>query len=82
VAFFNGLLSVVREAFGVDQQFDNESQDQLTEFYHLRDRVLKGEADRSTLDSLAEHIGTQGEELRLIVMAELAQVARMSGPNK
>lgn len=73
------LLSVVRDTFDVGQQFDNESQDQLAEFYRLRDKVLKGEAERSQLESLAERIGVQGEELRLIVMAELAQVARVPG---
>jgi predicted ATP-binding protein involved in virulence len=76
------FLSVIRDIFGVEQEFDGESQTLLANFYQTRDEVLKGQKTKDELESLAKKIAGRGEELKHIVMAELAQVARASGAAK
>ena len=72
--------AVVRGIFGVEEEFDEETEAGFAEFYALRERVLKGETDRlSDLGALAARLATRGIEVRDIVGSEMSRITRRLG---
>lgn len=68
---------VLHEAFGIDNEFDVDTEAQLTRFRQLRDAVLAGAHDRfDELKALAVEIGQRGVEVRDLVAVDVMQVAR------
>ncbi len=73
------VSSVLRRVFGVAEEFDVETEAELTRFYRVRDSVLAGAAQLSELEHLAEKTAARGEEVEDIVASEVAQVANRVG---
>lgn len=72
--------AVLKGIFGVEEEFDEETEQGLREFYALRERVLRGKADQfDELKTLADRLAGRGLEVRDIVGAEINQVARRLG---
>jgi len=72
--------AVLKSIFGVEEEFDEETERGFRELYALRERVLRGEADRfDELKALAEKLAERGLEVRDIVATEIHQVARRLG---
>ena len=74
------VSSVLRTVFGVAEEFDVETEAELSRFYRVRDAVLAGETARfGELERLAEETASRGEEVEDIVASEVAQVAGRVG---
>jgi predicted ATP-binding protein involved in virulence len=72
--------AVVKSIFGVEEEFDEETEAGLRDFYALRERVLSGEAQRfDDLQALGGRLADRGVEVRDIVSSELLRVARRTG---
>lgn len=68
---------VLEEVFGIQEQFDIETEEALDTFYVELDRVLKGEEQRlEHLLSLARSLSERGLEVHDIVARELRQLER------
>lgn len=74
------VSSVLRTVFGVAEEFDVETEAELSRFYGVRDAVLAGDTARfDELERLAEKTAARGEEVEDIVASEVAQVAGRVG---
>ncbi|MFO0609765.1 MAG: AAA family ATPase [Polyangiales bacterium] len=74
------VSSVLRTVFGVAEEFDVETEAELSRFYGVRDAVLAGDTARfKELERLAEKTAARGEEVEDIVASEVAQVAGRVG---
>jgi energy-coupling factor transporter ATP-binding protein EcfA2 len=71
--------SVLKDVFGVNEEFDVDTEAKLDAFYDLRDRRLKGEDVAAELDASAQVLADRSDELKLIVSRELAQVRKRLG---
>lgn len=72
---------VLREIFGITEQFGVGVQKDLDKFYELRDKVLENGSKTSQKDflKLAKALAEQSEELNRIVQSELRQISEMKG---
>lgn len=71
---------VTDEIFGIDSEFDVETQKLLSDFYHQRDRVFQGDnAALPALKRLARRLGKRSEELSAIVGREINQLIKRTG---
>lgn len=72
---------VLREVFGITEQFGVGVQKDLDKFYELRDKVLENGSKTSKKDflKLAKALAEQSEELNRIVQSELRQISEMKG---
>lgn len=69
--------AVLRSIFGVDSEFDIDTEQALTKFHDARQRLLAGDtAAKAEVDQLAEALAQRSEELRELVALELAQLRR------
>jgi predicted ATP-binding protein involved in virulence len=68
-------MTVLQEIFGVEEEFDPETQRLFDEFFKARTEALKSK-DLSTLEAVAEQLVHRGAEVDDIVNAELLQVKR------
>lgn len=74
------FATVLRSLFGIDERFDDATEEALDAFYNTRNRVLSGEAALfEDLSRAAYTLGERSVELRNIVMPELFQVAKRLG---
>lgn len=74
------VSSVLRTVFGVDEEFDVETEAELARFYGVRDAVLAGDTGRfGELERLATKAAARGDEVEDIVASEVAQVAGSVG---
>lgn len=68
---------VLDEIFGVDEAFDDKTQDQLNAFQELKKQVLEGNANQEALQQAGNALAQKSEELNTIVGRELRQVERL-----
>ncbi|MBJ9256025.1 AAA family ATPase [Citrobacter amalonaticus] len=68
---------ILAEVFGVDEEFDVETQQQLTAFKNGINEHMHGHLDRASVMSLAQTLSDKGEELANIVSLELRQMHRL-----
>lgn len=69
--------AVLRSIFGIDSEFDIDTERNLTEFHDAKRRLLTGDtAARADVDRLAELLSHRSEELREVVALELKQLQR------
>lgn len=69
---------ILEEVFGVPEQFDVETEQQLADFYQLRKNYLANPTDDSQLKALASLLSQKGEEVSAIISMELRQLARLT----
>jgi predicted ATP-binding protein involved in virulence len=76
----NSYSAVLRSIFGIDSEFDIDTEQKLAAFHDARRRLLTGDATaRAEIDQLAEILVHRSEELREVVALELAQLRRQLG---
>jgi predicted ATP-binding protein involved in virulence len=69
--------AVLRSIFGIDSEFDIDTERQLNDFHDAKRRLLTGDAAaRADVDRLADLLSHRSEELREIVVLELGQLQR------
>lgn len=67
---------ILEEVFGIEEQFDVETESLLSEFYQARDAYLQNQQDNSHLMVLADKLRAKSEELDTIIEMELRQITR------
>jgi hypothetical protein len=77
--------AVLRSIFGIDSEFDIDTERNLNEFHDAKRRLLTGDAAaRVDVDRLSELLSRRSEELREVVALELGQLqgqlARRAAP--
>ena len=70
---------ILNEIFGIDEEFDVETEELFDEFYRLRELFLKDQQAPQALLETAEKLAARSEETALIVARELRQIARVTG---
>lgn len=69
--------AVLRSIFGIDSEFDIETEDAFRRFREEINVLLRGEAaDRSKVDELADWLAHRSEEVKELVAIELRQLDR------
>ncbi len=69
--------AVLRSIFGIDSEFDVDTEGKLQQFHEARRRLLTGdESARGELDQVADELSRRSEELRQIIALERAQLRR------
>jgi predicted ATP-binding protein involved in virulence len=69
--------AVLRSIFGIESEFDIDTERKLHEFHAARLDVIKGDPTAQVrLDQIAKELGGRSEELRQIVALELRQLQR------
>ncbi|HEX4418618.1 MAG TPA: AAA family ATPase, partial [Kofleriaceae bacterium] len=69
--------AVVRSIFGIESEFDVDTEQKLAEFHAAKQRLLSGDENaRAEVDQIAELLGQRSEELREIIALELSQLRR------
>lgn len=70
---------ILEEVFGIDGEFDVETESLFADFYLLRDQYMKSPNDAAPLLELGGKLAARGDELAQIVERELRQVSRVTG---
>jgi len=70
---------ILYEIFGVDEEFDVETETLFDEFYRLRDIFMKAKQPPEELLETAAKLAARGEEAAQIVSRELRQIGRVTG---
>jgi len=70
---------ILDEVFGIDDEFDVETEILFDDFYRYRDTFLHNPQSPQTLLDTAAKLAARGEEAAAIVGRELRQIARLSG---
>lgn len=70
---------ILSEVFGVEGEFDIETEDLFVAFYDARKQFLQRPDSANALMALAEKIAHRGEESTQIVARELRQLSRITG---
>lgn len=70
---------ILEEVFGVEGEFDVETEALFASFYQERDRFLKERGEPDALLVAARPLAARGDEAAAIVGRELRQVARVTG---
>lgn len=68
---------ILAEVFGIEEEFDVETERQLTEFKESIRQHLKNRKDDSEVLQLAEILRDKSEELAILVSMELRQMSRL-----
>jgi len=69
--------AVLRSIFGIESEFDVDTEDKLRKFHDARRRLLTGdESARGEVDRLGDELANRSEELREIIALERAQLRR------
>ncbi len=69
--------AVLRSIFGIDSEFDLETEQTFQRFHQAKRALLSGEAkDRAQVDELADQLGQRSEEVKELVAIELRQLER------
>lgn len=69
--------AVLRDIFGIQSEFDLETEQMLADFHAAKTRLLGGSmADRAVVDDLAHKLAARGEELSSMLGFELRQIER------
>lgn len=76
----NSYATVLRDVLGIEAEFAPQVDEELMDFYALRDRALRGDARAlQQLKAKGAELGRFGEEVLAIVRPELRQVERRLG---
>jgi hypothetical protein len=70
---------ILDEVFGVDEEFDVETEALFDEFYRLRELFMKDQQMPEVLLETADKLAARGDEAAQIVSRELRQIARVTG---
>ncbi|HEX2689040.1 MAG TPA: hypothetical protein VHN14_20600 [Kofleriaceae bacterium] len=71
------LLGGAASIFGIESEFDVDTEDKLRQFHDARKRLLTGdESARGEVDRLGDELANRSEELREIIALERAQLRR------
>ena len=70
---------ILNEIFGIDEEFDVETEELFDEFYRLRELFLKDQQAPEVLLETAEKLAARSEETKQIINRELRQIARVTG---
>lgn len=73
---------ILAEIFDVDEEFDVETQKQLTDFKNSITAHMQGQQNLELVMSLAQMLSNKGEELSSIVSLELRQMQRLMSKNQ
>lgn len=78
----SSFASVLKSVFGIEEEFDVETEKLFRAFYDARNQVLKGDTSRrAALDDAARKLTERGDlEVTDIVQAELRQINRRTAP--
>jgi len=68
---------ILDEVFGIEEQFDVETEALLEKFYQLKKAYLSNPQDDSQLVALAAELSSKGSEVATIVSMELRQITRL-----
>jgi predicted ATP-binding protein involved in virulence len=69
--------AVLRSIFGIESEFDVDTEHKLQAFHKTQHRLLAGDdSARSEVDRIAEELAQRSEELREIIALERAQLRR------
>lgn len=69
--------AVLRSIFGIDSEFDIDTERMLREFHAARQRLLAGdESARAEVDRMADELKKRSEELRGLIGLEMGQLRR------
>lgn len=69
--------AVLRDIFGIQSEFDVETERMLAEFHAAKTSLLEGTTkDRTSIDELAHKLAARGEELSSMIGFELRQLDR------
>ena len=69
--------AVLRSIFGIDSEFDIDTEQTLAKFHAAKQRLLTGDAAaQAEVERLAEVLANRSEELREVVALELGQLRR------
>ncbi|MBK8251510.1 MAG: AAA family ATPase [Polyangiaceae bacterium] len=72
--------AVVKSIFGVEEEFDEDTEAGFRRFYEFRERILSGDMTRfDEFKALGAQLAARGVEVSDIVGAEMARVARRMG---
>ena len=70
--------AVLRSIFGIDSEFDVDTEAKFDEFRAARDRLLRGEStDRAPVNELARQLSERSEEVAQLIGYELRQLDRL-----
>jgi predicted ATP-binding protein involved in virulence len=73
-------MAVLRSIFGIDSEFDIDTEDKLAKFHDARRRLLAGDASaEAEMKQIAEELAHRSEELREVIALELGQLQRQRG---
>ncbi|WP_145515681.1 AAA family ATPase [Yersinia aleksiciae] len=67
---------ILEEVFGIEEQFDVETESLLSEFYQARDAYLQNPQNDNHVMELANKLRVKSDELSTIIEMELRQIAR------
>lgn len=70
---------ILEDIFGINEEFDVETESLFDQFYAARDTVLKTNAGIETLLAAARTLTDRSEEARIIIARELRQISRLIG---
>jgi predicted ATP-binding protein involved in virulence len=69
--------AVLHSIFGIESEFDVDTEHKLQEFHAARKRLLTGDQSaQSDVDRIADELKQRSEELREIIALELGQLRR------
>ena len=75
--------AVLRSIFGIDSEFDVDTEKLFGEFYAAKSELLSGTAsDRSKVDDLAQKLSGRGEEVAALINIEVRQLERQLAARK
>ncbi|HEX7634435.1 MAG TPA: AAA family ATPase [Noviherbaspirillum sp.] len=69
---------ILEEIFGVDEEFDVETEKLLDDFYAVRNFVLQDQSKDGELLQIGAKIAERGEEAKVIIERELRQISRLT----
>ena len=70
---------ILEEVFGIDAEFDVETEELFAAFYEARQQFLKSLEQPDSVLTLARQLAGRGEESAQIVARELRQLSRVTG---
>lgn len=68
--------AVLRSIFGIQSEFDLETERLFKAFHHAKGLLLAGSDNRAHVQDLAEQLATKSEEVRELIAVEMRQIDR------
>jgi energy-coupling factor transporter ATP-binding protein EcfA2 len=70
---------ILDEVFGIDREFDVQTESLFDQFYVARDNFVRNQSNTDSLRQLATELAQRSEEAMVIVESELRQISRRTG---